>query len=92
MIKWPTISAMALFAAILLPGPAGIPLVDRALEATVTDGIVAIHEGNFRETVAIWTRHGEAGKPAAHNGLGLVCLRHRSTGMPARPELSHRHC
>ena len=92
MIKWPSLVAMALCAAILLPGPApATPLVDSAPEATVADGIVAIREGNFREGVAIWTPHAEAGNPAAHYGLGLVYSRDRGAGMPARPELSHRH-
>ncbi|GIS12848.1 MAG: hypothetical protein CM15mP115_19990 [Alphaproteobacteria bacterium] len=72
------------------PAPA-TPLVDSAPEATVADGIVAIREGNFREAVAIWTPHAEAGNPAAHYGLGLVYSRDRGAGMPARPELSHRH-
>ena len=54
MIKWPELVAMALCAAILLPGPAPTnPLADSAPEATVADGIVAIREGNFREAVAI---------------------------------------
>ena len=92
MIKWPSLVAMVLCAAILLPGPApATPLVDSAPEATVADGIVAIREGNFREGVAIWTPHAEAGNPAAHYGLGLVYSRDRGAGMPARPELSHRH-
>ena len=92
MIKWPALVAMALCAAILPSGPApATPLVDSAPEATVADGIVAIREGNFREAVAIWTPHAEAGNPAANYSLGLVYSRDRGAGMPARPELSHRH-
>ncbi len=67
MIKWPELVAMALCVAILLPGPApAAPLVDSAPKATVADGMVAIREGNFREAVAIWTPHTEAGNPAAN--------------------------
>ena len=48
MIKWPELVAMALCAAILLPGPGlAAPLVDTAPEATVADGIVAIREGKI---------------------------------------------
>ena len=54
MIKWPSRIAMALCAAILLTRPAvATPLVDSAPKATVADGFIAIHEGNFREAVAI---------------------------------------
>ena len=54
MIKWPSLIAMALCAAILLPGPApATPHLDSALEAMVADSIVAICQGNFREAVAI---------------------------------------
>ena len=43
MIKWPELVAMALCAAIFLPGPApATPLVDSAPEATVADGNFAI--------------------------------------------------
>ena len=92
MIKWPGLITMALCAAILLPAPApATPLVDSTPDATVADGIIAIREGNFREAVAIWTPHAEAGNPAANYGLGLVYSRDRGAGMPARPELSHRH-
>ena len=67
MIKWPELVAMALCAAILLPGPApAAPLVDSAPKATVADGMVAIREGNSREAVAIWTPYTEAGNPAAN--------------------------
>ena len=67
MIKWPSLVAMALCAAILLPGPApAAPLVDSAPKATVADGMFAIREGNFCESVAIWTPHTEAGNPAAN--------------------------
>ena len=67
MIKWPPLVAMALCAAILLPGPApATPLADSTAEATVADGIVAIREVNFREAVAIWTPHAEAGNLVAH--------------------------
>ena len=83
---------MALCAAILLPGPApATPLANSAPEATVVNGIVAIREGDFCESVAIWTPHAEAGNPAAHKGRGFVYLLDRGAGMPARPELSHRH-
>lgn len=92
MIKWPGLITMALCAAILLPAPApATPLVDSTPDATVADGIIAIREGNFREAVAIWIPHAEAGNPAANYGLGLVYSRDRGAGMPARPELSHRH-
>lgn len=92
MIKWPGLITMALCAAILLPAPApATPLVDSTPDATVADGIIAIREGNFRETVAIWTPHAEAGNPAANYGLGLVYSRDRGAGMPVRPDLSHRH-
>ncbi len=60
-------------------------------DATVADGIIAIREGKFREAVAIWTPYAEAGNPAANYGLGLIYSRDRGAGMPARPELSHRH-
>jgi len=54
MIKWPSLIARALCAAIFLPGPApATPLLDSAPEATVTHGIVAIREGNFCEAVGI---------------------------------------
>ena len=67
MIKWPGVVAMALCAAILLPGPApATPLVDGAPEATVADGIVTIRDGNFHEAVAIWTPHAEAGNATAN--------------------------
>ena len=67
MINWPALVATGLGAAILLPGPApATPLVEGAPEAMVADGIVAILKGNFREAVAIWTPHAEAGNPAAH--------------------------
>ena len=92
MIKWPSLIAMALCAAILLTGTApATPLVDSAPKATVADGFIAIHEGNFREAVAIWTPHAEAAHPVVHCGLGLVYSRDRGAGMPARPELSHQH-
>ena len=65
--KWPGLVAMALCAAILVPAPApATPLVDSTPEATVADGIIAIRKGKFREAVAIWTPHAEAGNPAAH--------------------------
>ena len=67
MIKWSAVVATALGAAILLPAPApATPLVESAPEATVADGIVAVIKVNFREAVAIWTPHAEAGNPAAH--------------------------
>ena len=48
MIKWPELVAMALCAAIFLPGPApATPHLDSALEATVADSIVAIREGKI---------------------------------------------
>ena len=48
MIKWPQLVAMALCAAIFLPGPApATPHLDSALEVTVADSIVAIREGKF---------------------------------------------
>ena len=88
----PALAAMLLCAAMLVALPAAAtPLVDSAREATVADGIVAVREGRFREAVAIWKPHAEAGHPAAHYGLGLVYSRDRGIGMPARPELSHRH-
>ena len=75
----------------IAPGPApATPLVDSGPEATIADGIVAIREGNFREAVAIWTPHAEAGNPTAHYGLGLVYSRDRGAGMPAHPGLSHQ--
>ena len=91
MIEWPSLIAMALCAAILLPGPGlAAPLVDTAPEATVADGIVAIREGYFREAAAIWTPHAEPVNPAANYGLGLVYSRDRGAGIPAHPELSHQ--
>jgi hypothetical protein len=48
MIRWPELVAMALYAAIFLPGPAPAnPHLDSALEATVADSIVAIREGKI---------------------------------------------
>ena len=48
MIKWPQLVAMALCAAIFLPGPApATPKLDSALETTVADSIVAIREGKI---------------------------------------------
>jgi len=48
MIKWPELVAMALCAAIFLPGTApAAPHLDDALEATVADSIVAIREGKI---------------------------------------------
>ena len=47
-IKWPELVAMALCAAIFLPGPApATPHLDSTLEATVADSIVAIREGKI---------------------------------------------
>ena len=67
MIKWPALIAMAAYAAMLLPAPAlATPLVDSAPNAAFADGIVAIRAGKFRDAVAIWTLHAEAGNLAAN--------------------------
>ena len=92
MSKWPGLIAMDLCGAILLLAPApATPLVDSTPDATVADGINAIREGKFRDAVAIWTPHAEAGNPAAKNGLGLIHSRDRRAGMQAHLALSHRH-
>ena len=92
MIKWPELLAMPLCAARYLPGPApDTPHSDTALEATVADNIVAIHEGKISVKLSPSRRLAEAGNPAVHCGLSLVYSLDRGAGMPARSELSSQH-
>ena len=91
MSKWLGLIATDLRGAISLPALAlATPLVDSTPNATVADGIIAIREGKFRDAVAIWTPHAEAGNPSSDYGLGPIYSRDRGAGMQARLELSHR--
>ncbi len=66
MSKWLGLIATDLCGALLLPAlGSATPLVDSTPNAPVADGIIAIREGKFRDAVAIWTPHAEAGNPAA---------------------------